>query len=86
MVQQNLTPFDYEQKKMLAVKAMQSKPNPTDYRVPNSAWSGYGLSQSTPLTAGGDMNKVKYKNTFSYLSPELNCQFNLHFPTFNLKY
>lgn len=56
---QNLTPFDYEQKKMLAVKAMQSKPNPTDYRVPNSAWTGYGLSQSTPLAPGGDMNKVK---------------------------
>ncbi|XP_043463526.1 protein bicaudal C isoform X1 [Leptopilina heterotoma] len=54
---QNLTPFDYEQKKMLAVKAMQSKPNPTDYRVPNSAWTGYGLSQSTPLTSAGDMTK-----------------------------
>ncbi|XP_033227977.1 protein bicaudal C isoform X2 [Belonocnema kinseyi] len=57
MVQQNLTPFDYEQKKMLAVKAMQSKPSPTDYRVPTSAWSGYGLSQSTPLTPGGEASK-----------------------------
>lgn len=59
---QNLTPFDYEQKKMLAVKAMQSKPNPTDYRVPNSAWTGYGLSQSTPLTSAGDMTKVNILN------------------------
>ena len=44
---------------MLAMKAMQAKPNPTDYRVPTTAWSGYGLSQSSPLTPGGEASKVK---------------------------
>ncbi|KZC15133.1 Protein bicaudal C [Dufourea novaeangliae] len=48
VVQQNLTPFEYEQKKILATKAMQSKPSSNEYRVPTSAWSGYGLSQSIP--------------------------------------
>ena len=46
--QKNFTSFDYEQKKLMAMKALQSKPNPTDFRVPTSAWSGYGLSQTMP--------------------------------------
>ncbi|XP_025156044.1 protein bicaudal C homolog 1 isoform X4 [Harpegnathos saltator] len=54
--QQNLTPFDYEQKKLLAAKAMQSKPS-GDYRVPTSAWSGYGLSQSIPPITTSDLSK-----------------------------
>lgn len=40
--------FDYEQKKLLALKAMQTKPNANDYRIPTSVWSGYGFSQTTP--------------------------------------
>ncbi|CAL7948010.1 unnamed protein product [Xylocopa violacea] len=55
--QQNLTPFDYEQKKMLAVKAVQTKPSSNDYRVPTSAWSGYGLSQSIPPLSTTDLSK-----------------------------
>ncbi|XP_026826107.1 protein bicaudal C isoform X2 [Ooceraea biroi] len=55
--QQNLTPFDYEQKKLLATKAMQSKPNASDFRVPTSAWSGYGLSQSIPPISTSDLSK-----------------------------
>lgn len=57
-VQQNLAPFDYEQKKMLAAKAMQTKPSSNDYRVPTSAWSGYGLSQTIPPISTTDLNKV----------------------------
>lgn len=56
-VQQNLAPFDYEQKKMLAAKAMQTKPSSNDYRVPTSAWSGYGLSQTIPPISTTDLNK-----------------------------
>ncbi|XP_076232969.1 protein bicaudal C isoform X2 [Calliopsis andreniformis] len=56
-VQQNLAPFDYEQKKILAAKAMQTKPNSSDYRIPTSAWSGYGLSQSIPPISTTDLNK-----------------------------
>jgi protein bicaudal C len=55
--QQNLTPFDYEQKKLLATKAMQNKSGNNDFRVPTSAWSGYGLSQSIPTITTSDLNK-----------------------------
>lgn len=55
--QQNLTPFDYEQKKLLATKVMQNKSS-NDLRVPTSAWSGYGLSQSIPPITTSDLNKV----------------------------
>jgi len=58
MAAQNLTPFDYEQKRLLATKAMQSKPNASDFRVPTSAWSGYGLSQSIPPISTSDLSKV----------------------------
>ncbi|XP_015174983.1 PREDICTED: protein bicaudal C isoform X2 [Polistes dominula] len=53
--QQNLTPADYEQKKIMAALAVQNKSNTSsEYRVPTSTWSGYGLSQSIPP---GDLNK-----------------------------
>ncbi|KAK9303802.1 hypothetical protein QLX08_004667 [Tetragonisca angustula] len=55
--QQNLAPFDYEQKKILAAKVIQSKPNTNDYRVPTSVWSGYGLSQSIPPITTTDIKK-----------------------------
>lgn len=57
-VQQNLTPFDYEQKKLLAAKVMQNKTSSSEYRVPTSAWSGYGLSQSIPPITTSDLSKV----------------------------
>ena len=48
--QQNLTPGDYEQKKFMAVKALQNIPNSTEARVPTSTWSGYGFSLTSPST------------------------------------
>lgn len=59
--QQHLTPFDYEQKKLLATKAVQNKSNNNDFRVPTSAWSGYGLSQSIPPLITSDLSKVTTK-------------------------
>ncbi|XP_012278295.1 protein bicaudal C homolog 1 isoform X2 [Orussus abietinus] len=53
----NFTPFDYEEKKLRAIKAMQSKPTSSEYRVPTSVWSGYGLSQTAPLIIGSDLTK-----------------------------
>ncbi|XP_070171625.1 protein bicaudal C homolog 1-B isoform X2 [Polyergus mexicanus] len=55
--QQHLTPFDYEQKKLLATKAVQNKSSNNDFRVPTSAWSGYGLSQSIPPLTMSDLSK-----------------------------
>ncbi|XP_046492810.1 protein bicaudal C isoform X1 [Neodiprion pinetum] len=60
----NLTPFDYEQKKLMAVQAIQTKPSPTDYRVPTSAWAGYGLSQTVST-----MQSDKEEKTDSTFSP-----------------
>lgn len=48
--------FDYEQKKLLALKAMQTKPNANDYRVPTSVWSGYGFSQTIPNLSSATEN------------------------------
>lgn len=45
---QNLTPCDYEQKKFMAVKALQNIPNSGEVRVPTSTWSGYGFSLTSP--------------------------------------
>jgi len=40
--------YDYEQKKLMAFRAMQSKPDPNDRRYPTTVWSGYGFSQTSP--------------------------------------
>ncbi|XP_034939123.1 protein bicaudal C isoform X2 [Chelonus insularis] len=48
--QNHLSTFDYEQKKILAVKAMQNKLKSSEYRVPTTTWSGYGFSQTMPAT------------------------------------
>ncbi|XP_046753461.1 protein bicaudal C isoform X2 [Diprion similis] len=62
--QSNLTPFDYEQKKLMAVQAIQAKPSPSEYRVPTSAWAGYGLSQTVSM-----MQSDKEQKTDSTFSP-----------------
>ncbi|PNF27721.1 hypothetical protein B7P43_G12775 [Cryptotermes secundus] len=46
--QQSFNTFDFDKKKLLAYQAMQTKPVPGNVRVPTSAWSGYGLSHSSP--------------------------------------
>lgn len=56
--QSNLTPFDYEQKKIMAAKAIQTKPSVSDYRVPTSAWAGYGLSQTVSVMQNEEDRKA----------------------------
>lgn len=75
-VQQNLVPFDYEQKKLLATKAIQTKPATNDYRVPTSAWSGYGLSQTIPPISATDLNKVRIFTSFFFFV-FLSLKFNI---------
>lgn len=75
-VQQNLVPFDYEQKKLLATKAIQTKPATNDYRVPTSAWSGYGLSQTIPPISATDLNKVTIFTSFFFFV-FLSLKFNI---------
>ncbi|XP_076459489.1 protein bicaudal C homolog 1-B-like isoform X2 [Babylonia areolata] len=43
-------PFDYEQKKLLAMKAMQKHPE-GESRIPTDIWSGMGFSKSMPESA-----------------------------------
>ncbi|KAF4084406.1 hypothetical protein AMELA_G00128260 [Ameiurus melas] len=40
--------YDYEQKKLLATKAMLKKPVVTEVRTPTNTWSGLGFSKSMP--------------------------------------
>ncbi|RUS76830.1 hypothetical protein EGW08_015402 [Elysia chlorotica] len=42
--------FDYEQKKLLAMKAMQKKPE-GESRIPTDIWAGMGFSRSMPESA-----------------------------------
>ncbi|XP_044759257.1 protein bicaudal C [Coccinella septempunctata] len=44
----SLTPNDYENKRIAALRAMQQKPSPGMVRTPTNAWSGYGVSHTSP--------------------------------------
>ncbi|XP_043676890.1 protein bicaudal C isoform X2 [Vespula pensylvanica] len=68
--QQNLTPSDYEQKKMMAVLAVQNKPNTSEYRAPTSTWSGYGLSQTIAPLSSTELNKELSSSDPFYLWEE----------------
>lgn len=41
-----LTPCDYEQKRIAAMRVMQTRP--AGYRVPTNVWAGYGVSHTSP--------------------------------------
>lgn len=58
---QDITPTDYDQKRVAGIRAMQSKPS-GGYRTPTGIWSGYGISHTSP----GAINIDKCKAT----SPE----------------
>ncbi|XP_041117102.1 protein bicaudal C homolog 1-like isoform X3 [Polyodon spathula] len=65
---QVLTAFDYEQKKLLATKAMLKKPVVTEVRTPTNTWSGLGFSKSMPAETIKELrraNHVPYKPTMS---------------------
>ncbi|RMC11741.1 hypothetical protein DUI87_11865 [Hirundo rustica rustica] len=56
--------FDYEQKKLLATKAMLKKPVVTEVRTPTNTWSGLGFSKSMPAETIKELrraNHVSYK-------------------------
>ncbi|XP_043568290.1 protein bicaudal C homolog 1-like isoform X4 [Chiloscyllium plagiosum] len=60
--------FDYEQKKLLATKAMLKKPVVTEVRTPTNTWSGLGFSKSMPAETIKELrrtNHVTYKPTMS---------------------
>ncbi|XP_034148817.1 protein bicaudal C homolog 1 isoform X2 [Esox lucius] len=60
--------FDYEQKKLLATKAMLKKPVETEVRTPTNTWSGLGFSKSMPAETIKELrraNHVPYKPSMS---------------------
>ncbi|KAM9063056.1 protein bicaudal C homolog 1 isoform X1 [Sarcophilus harrisii] len=62
----NMQAFDYEQKKLLATKAMLKKPVVTEVRTPTNTWSGLGFSKSMPAETIKELrraNHVSYKPT-----------------------
>ncbi|KAL4640996.1 hypothetical protein GN956_G11315 [Arapaima gigas] len=64
----NMQAFDYEQKKLLATKAMLKKPVVTEVRTPTSTWSGLGFSKSMPAETIKELrraNHVAYKPTMT---------------------
>lgn len=54
----SLSPFDLENKRLAGYRAMQTRPAPGIYRVPNNSWSGYGISHTSPAGLP-DKNKGK---------------------------
>ncbi|NXI27544.1 BICC1 protein, partial [Sterrhoptilus dennistouni] len=61
---QTVGAFDYEQKKLLATKAMLKKPVVTEVRTPTNTWSGLGFSKSMPAETIKELrraNHVSYK-------------------------
>ncbi|XP_075469059.1 protein bicaudal C homolog 1 isoform X2 [Ascaphus truei] len=68
--------FDYEQKKLLATKAMLKKPVVTEVRTPTNTWSGLGFSKSMPAETIKELrraNHVQYKPTMTttYENPSM---------------
>uniref|UniRef100_H3APA1 BicC family RNA binding protein 1 n=2 Tax=Latimeria chalumnae TaxID=7897 RepID=H3APA1_LATCH len=64
----NMQAFDYEQKKLLATKAMLKKPVVTEVRTPTNTWSGLGFSKSMPAETIKELrraNQVSYKPSMS---------------------
>ncbi|XP_030754247.1 protein bicaudal C [Sitophilus oryzae] len=55
----DLTPYEYENKRLAGLRAMQALPNPGSMRVPNNSWSGYGISQTSP--GGFLVDKFRYR-------------------------
>nr|XP_023029360.1 protein bicaudal C isoform X2 [Leptinotarsa decemlineata] len=49
---------EVENKKLAGIRAMQSRPQPGSYRVPNNSWSGYFISHTSPA---GLADKLKSK-------------------------
>ncbi|XP_049826677.1 protein bicaudal C [Aethina tumida] len=44
----SMTNYDYENKRLAGIRAMQIRPTPGTFRLPNNSWSGYGLSHTSP--------------------------------------
>ncbi|GAB1295211.1 Protein bicaudal C homolog 1 [Apodemus speciosus] len=66
--------FDYEQKKLLATKAMLKKPVVTEVRTPTNTWSGLGFSKSMPAETIKELrraNHVSYKPTMTTAYEEI---------------
>ncbi|XP_060789390.1 protein bicaudal C homolog 1-B isoform X2 [Neoarius graeffei] len=64
--------YDYEQKKLLATKAMLKKPVVTEVRTPTNTWSGLGFSKSMPAESIKQLRRVShtaYKPTVNTTCP-----------------
>lgn len=56
----NMPAFDYEQKKLLATKAMLKKPVVTEVRTPTNTWSGLGFSKSMPAETIKELRRAHH--------------------------
>lgn len=60
--------LSYDNKRLAGFKAMQSRPVPGVYRVPDGSWSGYGISHTSPAGFGLDAKS----NDDIWKSPDTN--------------
>lgn len=62
----NLTLFELDNKRLAGLRAMQARPIPGTYRVPNNSWSGYGISHTSPAGLPDKNRNKKVGPRFSY--------------------
>lgn len=55
--------YELENKRLAGMRAMQNRPSPGTYRMPNNSWSGYGISHTSPANFGEKKMK-KVSNNF----------------------
>lgn len=72
----SMTNYDYENKRLAGIRAMQIRPTPGTFRLPNNSWSGYGLSHTSPaavLREKTGNKKVFNVNDFNILDVTDRC-------------
>ncbi|KAG5899748.1 hypothetical protein JTB14_006086 [Gonioctena quinquepunctata] len=67
-----LAPNDLESKRLAGIRAMQSRPQPGSYRVPNNSWSGYFISHTSPAGLADKIKSQKEEDIWNTTSPKRN--------------
>ncbi|KAJ8933828.1 hypothetical protein NQ314_013750, partial [Rhamnusium bicolor] len=73
----NLVPFELENKRLSGLRAMQSRPMPGSYRVPNNSWSGYGISHTSPASYIDKNRSKKDEDIWKMPTSKHNDMYNL---------
>lgn len=73
--------YDYEDKRLAALRAMRTKPIPGTLRVPQNSWSGYGVSHTSPGVMFDKYKMVCSENNYDtsafLLQDVIKCSYQL---------